>query len=120
MSGGSVVKTQFINEWVKPILSGLVVTIITWILKEFWNDMEIKQHIISFIITFSPIIIGFFVFLIYRHILDHIRLRHFNNDLEKWIGLLSYKDDKGSYADLKGKIKRYIREELENGTMSKK
>jgi predicted membrane protein len=41
-------------------------------------------------------------------------------EFKKWIGRLSYKDEKGSYSDLKGKIKFYIREELEKNTTLKK
>jgi hypothetical protein len=75
------------------------------------------QDFSSFIITFSPVIIGFFTFLLYWIIADYIKLRRFSNDLKKWIGLFSYKD---SYSDLKGKIKLYIKEELEKNTMLKK
>ena len=35
------------------------------------------------------------------------------NDLQKWVAPFKHRDNKGSYFDLKGKIQRYIRDELE-------
>ena len=112
-------ESKFFNEWIRPVLLGLAVVGITWILKEFWGNIEMK-HIISFLITFLPIIVGLFAFFLYWVVRDYLKMRRFNNKLEKWIGLFSYKDSKGHYSDLKGKIKRYIREELENDTTIRK
>ncbi len=42
------------------------------------------------------------------------------SELSKWIGRFSYRDDKGSYIDLRGKIKRYIQEELEKESTNQK
>ncbi|MGA2465231.1 MAG: hypothetical protein ABSH06_12875 [Thermodesulfobacteriota bacterium] len=107
--------SKVFNEWFKPIFSGVVIAVITWVLKEFWGYKEMNQHIISFFVTFSPVIIGLFTFFLYWIIADYIKLRRFSNDLKKWIRYFSYPDGKGGYlyTDLKGKIKRYIQEELE-------
>lgn len=113
-------KSEVFKEWIKPIILGLIIAGITWALREFGGNMEIKKHIISFIITFSPIIIGFFVFFLYRIVADYIKLRRFSNDIIKWIGRFSYQDTKGGYSDLKGKIKRYIQEELEKESADRK
>jgi len=67
----------------------------------------------AFVVEFWPMWFGLLLGLLCWGIMDYIKLRRFNNNLKKWIGLFSYKDDKGSYNDLKGKVKRYIQEELE-------
>ncbi len=125
-------KSEFFKEWIQPILVALIAAGIAWALKEFWRT-GMNKHLISLIITFSPIIIGFFVFCFYWIIKDYLKLRHSIqysknggkgketdllrkeiNDLKKWIGLFSYKD---KYSNLKGKIKLYISEELEKNNL---
>ena len=66
----------------------------------------------AFVVDFWPMWFGLLLGLLCWGILDYIKLRRFNNYLKKWIGLFSYTDDKGSYNDLKGKIKRYVQEGL--------
>jgi hypothetical protein len=61
--------------------------------------------------------ISYFLWKLRKNISE---LDRFNNNLEKWIGLFSFQDDKGSYVDLKGKIKRYIQEELEKESTERK
>ncbi|MBW2643689.1 MAG: hypothetical protein JRC89_10050 [Deltaproteobacteria bacterium] len=82
---------------------------------------SIYQH---FILELWPMWIGLLVALLYWIVRDYIQLRQlrsdftnfkkdltkFKNDLNDWIGLRSYES---RYFDLKGKIKTYIREELE-------
>ena len=113
---------RIFDEWIKPIILALVISGITWFLKEFGGFKEVKEHIISFVVTFSPIIIGFIVFFMYWTIRDYIKLRRFCNKANKWIKLFSYKDKDGNllYSDLKGKIQCYIREALEENSMLKK
>lgn len=103
------------------LFKGIIIAIISAIaafLAQHYGEFimsNIGNLIKSFLITFSPLIIGLLVFFLYWIIVDYVKLRRFNNKLEKWIGYFAYPDSKGDYlyTDLKGKIKRYIAEELE-------
>lgn len=53
------------------------------------------------------------LYLLILEIRQYKKLTNEFNDLKEWVGLFSYKDGRGEYSDLKGKIKRYIQEELE-------
>ena len=68
-------------------------------------------------ICYLIFLISYFLWKLNRNINE---LHRFNNDLKKWIGLFSYQDSKGGYIDLKGKIKRYIEEELEKESTDRK
>jgi hypothetical protein len=97
----------------ESILAGIIVGLIFQGLEKFGGINIMKFIYQSFVVELWPMWIGLLVALLYWMIRDYIKLRRFINNLEKWIGLFSYKDSKGSYSDLKGKIKLYIREELE-------
>ncbi|HMK77857.1 MAG TPA: hypothetical protein VK568_16995 [Thermodesulfobacteriota bacterium] len=55
-----------LKEWRNPIIGTIISGLVVWALKEF-SEITMK-HVISFIITFSPVIIGLIVFLIYLSI----------------------------------------------------
>jgi hypothetical protein len=96
----------------ESIISGLVIAFLLKALDKYGGIESIYQ---TFIVELWPIWIGLLTALLYWFIADHIRLRRFTNNLRQWIGFFSYRDSNGVvlYIDLKGKIKQYIREELE-------
>jgi len=61
------------KDWINPIISGAVSSLVLWMLTEF-KEVTMK-HIYSFIITFSPVIIGLLVFCIHLFIKDYKRFR---------------------------------------------
>lgn len=78
------------KEWKNPIISGATSGLVIWGLKEFKE--EIMNHVISFLITFSPVFIGFLVFFIYWLIRDYRKLHQSTQELHKFkdTQLLSY------------------------------
>ncbi len=77
---------------------------------EKYNIINMQSIYQTFIVELWPMWFGMSVFLIYIVIADYIKLRRFSYDVKDWIGIFKSKD----YSNLKGKIKCYIREELEN------
>jgi cytochrome b subunit of formate dehydrogenase len=80
----------------------------------YFNTLWTQLTAWQFLLILSTVILlcSFIMFLVKLHKKINTLIDDFN-DLKKWIGLFSYKDKKGSYTDLKGKINRYIAEELE-------
>ena len=104
------------ESWfVKGLIFAFISAILAFFAQHYGEFImnNIGNLIKSFLVTFSPLIIGALVFFVYWIMVGYVKMRRFDSKVEKWIGLFSYKDDKGSYSDLKGKIKRYIQEELE-------
>ena len=66
-----------IVNWIRPIICGLIVAFIIWVLGKLWESEKMKTYLIDFLITFSPVIIGFLAFLIYWFIRDYRKLRKF-------------------------------------------
>lgn len=62
-----------LKDWISPFISGVVSSLVLWILKEFNEDT--MKHIVSFIITYLPIIVGLLVFFVFLFINDYRRLR---------------------------------------------
>ena len=58
-----------IKNWTGSIITGLVLAIMKWGLSEFWRNESMRQHIGSFLITFSPLFIGFLGFVLYWFII---------------------------------------------------
>lgn len=54
-----------VGDWIIAFLIGIASGLATWILIEFWKDKEMMKHIISFLVTFSPVFIGLLAFSIY-------------------------------------------------------
>ena len=54
-----------IKNCIASIITGSLIAIAEWGLSEFWGNKSMKQHIISFLNTFSPLFIGFLGFLLY-------------------------------------------------------
>jgi hypothetical protein len=52
-----------LKHWKGPVFSATISAVVIWALKEF-SEVTMK-HLISFLITFSPIIIGFLTFFIH-------------------------------------------------------
>jgi len=104
----------------ESIIGGLVVGFVLKGLEKYGGISIMKSIYQTFIVELWPLWIGLLAALLYWIITDYIKLRRFSNDLIKWIGLFSYQDDKGGYSNLKGKIKRYIAEELEKFDIPKK
>ena len=105
------------NWLLKGFVIAIVSAIAAFLVQHYGESIlnNIENLVKSFLITFSPVIVGLLAFFIYWIIADYIKLRRFNGTLERWIGYFTYPDKKGGYlyTDLKGKIKRYIQEELE-------
>jgi hypothetical protein len=102
------------KEILKSILIGVIVGILLKALDKYGGIDAMKSIYQTFVVELWPMWIGLLVASLYWIVVDYARLRRFKNKLEKWIGFFSYQDNKGGYIDLKGKIKRYIQEELEN------
>jgi fructose-specific phosphotransferase system IIC component len=109
------------NWLLKGIVIGIISAILAFFVQHYGEFImgNIGNLVKSFLITFWPLIVGLLVFFLYWIIADYIKLRRFTNNLTQWIGLFSYQDSKGSYSNLKGKIKRYIEEELEKDSTRK-
>lgn len=105
---------------IESVIGGLILAIILKALERYGGINIMRSIYETFIVGLWPMWVGLLGALLYWIITDYIKLRRFSNDLKKWIGLFSYKDSKGSYSDLKGKIKRYVQEELEKNSMLKK
>lgn len=63
-----------IKNWIASIMIGSLISIIEWCLSEFWGNESMKQHIISFLVTFSPLFIGLLGFLLYWFIVFSRRI----------------------------------------------
>ena len=82
-------------------------------LEIFWTQLTAWQFLL--VLSVLILLCSFIVFLVKinsqtNKIIEDLKY------LKKWICLFSYSDKKGKYNNLKGKIKRYISEELENVT----
>lgn len=95
---------------IESVSVGIFLIIISKALEEYGPIDIMKSIYQHFIIELWPMWIGLIAAFLYWIIRDYIQLKRFNNDLKKWIGLFSYGD---KYSDLKGKIKLYIKEEIE-------
>ncbi len=62
------------KDW-KSYGIGVATGLTTWMLQEFYGDIKMAKHVISFLITFSPVIIGFFAVCIYWVIADYLKFR---------------------------------------------
>ena len=99
---------------IESIITGVILTLLLKALEKYGSINIMESIYQNFIKELWPIWIGLLVAISYWIIRDYIQLRRFNSGLKKWIGLFSYKDkEKGGYSDLKGKVKLYIKEELE-------
>ena len=107
------------NWFFKGIVIAIISAIAAFFVQHYGEFImsNIGNFIKSFLVTFSPLIIGLLAFFIYWIIADYVKLRRFNHKVEKWIDLFSYKD---RYHDLKGKIQCYIRDELEKESAERK
>lgn len=54
-----------IKNLIRSIIIGLILAFLEWVQSEFWRNESVKQHIISFLVTFSPLLIGFLGFIMY-------------------------------------------------------
>ena len=63
-----------IKNWIASIMTGLFVAIVKWGLSEFWGNESMKQHIINFLVTFTPLFIGLLGFLLYWFIVFSRRI----------------------------------------------
>lgn len=112
------------ENWFLKALAIAIISAIAAFFVQRYGDFIMSNTgnlIKSFFVTFSPLFIGLLVFFIYWIIADYVKLRRFRNDLIKWIGYFAYPDSKGGhlYTDLKGKIKRYIQEELDKESQNR-
>lgn len=100
---------------IESVIGGLIVAFLLKGVEKYGGINIMKSIYQTFMVELWPIWIGLLTALLYWTITDYIKLRRFCNFLEKWIGFFSYPDKNGGsyYSDLKGKIKRYIQEELE-------
>jgi len=103
------------KEILRSIVIGVIVGLLLKALDKYGGIDAMKSIYQTFIVELWPMWIGLLAASLYWIIADYIKLRRFSKDLKKWIGYFSYPDGKGGYLyiDLKGKIKRYIQEELE-------
>lgn len=70
------------KNWVRPIICGLLIALVTWFSKYLWETGKMKTYIVDFIITFSPIIVGLLAFFIYWLIRDYRKIRTFSYEHE--------------------------------------
>lgn len=74
-------------DWRGPAISGAISALVTWALKEF-SEATMK-HVVSFLVTFSPILVGFLVFSVHSLIKDYRNSRYFRNmkyeAFHKWL-----------------------------------
>jgi hypothetical protein len=111
---GSIIIALFGGSY--PFIKDLVV----WFNEAHMTYEQIGFRIFSILsICYLIFLISYFLWKLNRGINE---LNRFNNDLTRWIGFFSYRDSKGVvlYTDLKGKIKQYIKEELEKPDIPKK
>lgn len=89
------------KDWVGPVISGCVSAFVSWALKEFsWAEMS--NHLYSFLVTFSPLLIGFTVAGIYWAVRDYIRLR-------RWV-YWKTPHDTNIYPSLEAKLRKIAAE----------
>lgn len=96
--------------WFAAIVSGLKVIGMDNVIiytKEFWSQLTPWQFLL--ILSLAVLLCNFIIFLVTLYRRTNSIIQDFNS-LKKWIGLFSYRD---KYSDLKGKIKLYIKEEIE-------
>jgi hypothetical protein len=104
---------------VESVIAGLITAFILKGLEKYGGINVMKSIYQTFIVELWPIWVGFLVALFYWVIADFIKMHRFTNHLIEWIGFFSYQDDKSGYNNLKGKIKRYIEEELEKESLKR-
>lgn len=66
--------TEEIKNWIRPIICGLIVALLIWAFKVFWESGEVKTYVIDFLITFSPILIGLLAFFAYWFVRDYRKI----------------------------------------------
>jgi hypothetical protein len=100
---------------IESVIAGVIVAFISKGLGKYGGIDIMRSVYQTFVVELWPIWIGLLGALVYWIVIDYIKVRRFINDLIKWIGYFSYPNKEGGYlyTDLKGKIKQYIKEELE-------
>ncbi len=108
-----------LSDWIAAFIIGVISGIASWILIEFWKDEQAMKHIISFLITFSPVFIGLFAFFIYWLVQDYRKIRRQIYDPQELINKVKFQifnqmSTRLDYLEKKIKLKEPSWDKAEN------